>query len=333
MARIHFLNVEEGDCSIIQHDNGDVTMIDVCNAKKPETELTKGQKTYTNISESVSNPKGNFHQKCYPENPITYLQSLGITSIFRYIQTHPDMDHMDGLRYIATYFNIINFWDTANNKIQEFDGNSRYDENDWKCYQRLRKSFDNPKALNYYDGTVCKYFAEDDSGPKGDDYLQILAPTSKLVSDANTAANWNDISYVILYHIHGRKVLFCGDAGNMTWNHILKNHHNEVSDIDVLIAPHHGRKGNLDFTFLDVLKPKLSLIGNALSKDLAYYQWNNRNLTHLINNQTGNVMVETNNNLLNVYCSNSAFALAFAKQNNIKTYKHTKLNVWYLGYI
>ena len=27
MAKIHFLNVDEGDCSIIQHDNGNVTMI------------------------------------------------------------------------------------------------------------------------------------------------------------------------------------------------------------------------------------------------------------------------------------------------------------------
>ena len=26
MAKIHFLNVDEGDCSIIQHDNGKVTM-------------------------------------------------------------------------------------------------------------------------------------------------------------------------------------------------------------------------------------------------------------------------------------------------------------------
>ena len=32
MARIHFLNVKEGDCSIIQHENGHVTMIDVSNA-------------------------------------------------------------------------------------------------------------------------------------------------------------------------------------------------------------------------------------------------------------------------------------------------------------
>ena len=29
--RIHFLNVKDGSCSIIEHDSGRVTMIDVCN--------------------------------------------------------------------------------------------------------------------------------------------------------------------------------------------------------------------------------------------------------------------------------------------------------------
>ena len=34
MAKIHFLNVDEGDCSIIQHDNGKVTMIDIWAQRK-----------------------------------------------------------------------------------------------------------------------------------------------------------------------------------------------------------------------------------------------------------------------------------------------------------
>lgn len=29
MSKIHFLNVDEGDCSIIEHDNEHVTMIDM----------------------------------------------------------------------------------------------------------------------------------------------------------------------------------------------------------------------------------------------------------------------------------------------------------------
>lgn len=32
MAFIHILNVGDGDCSIIQHDDNKVTMIDCCHA-------------------------------------------------------------------------------------------------------------------------------------------------------------------------------------------------------------------------------------------------------------------------------------------------------------
>lgn len=330
MARIHFLNVEEGDCSIIEHDNDHVTMIDVCSARDPVKAISKAQQTFSDSSESLTIPKGNFHQKYDPENPVAYLQKLGIKSIFRYIQTHPDMDHMDGLQYIDANFNIINFWDTANNKEQDFEGCTKYDEKDWECYQKLRKSTNNPVCLNYYDGSMAKYFAEDDNGRKQDDYLQILAPTKQLIKAANDTGDWNDSSYVILYHIHGYKVLFCGDADNETWNHIMTNHTNDIKDIDVLVAPHHGRKGSLDFSFLDVTCPQVTLIGNALSKYLAYDQWNNRNLLHFTNNQAGNIEIEFSGRTMKMYCSNKIFATGVALKNKQKVIYKSLYDNWSL---
>lgn len=38
MTQIHFLNVENGDCSIIKHDSGRLSVIDVCCARKILTE-------------------------------------------------------------------------------------------------------------------------------------------------------------------------------------------------------------------------------------------------------------------------------------------------------
>jgi competence protein ComEC len=38
MAVIHFLNVKQGDRSIIQHNSKHVTVIDVCNAKEDSLE-------------------------------------------------------------------------------------------------------------------------------------------------------------------------------------------------------------------------------------------------------------------------------------------------------
>ena len=46
MAIIHFLNVLEGDCNIIQHDSGRLTVIDVSNAfNNIDTEEEKKVKT------------------------------------------------------------------------------------------------------------------------------------------------------------------------------------------------------------------------------------------------------------------------------------------------
>ena len=111
MAKIHFLNVDEGDCSIIEHDNGKITMIDICCGN-----IEGGENMSETFSKSsANNIKGNYNQKAYPTNPVEYLKEHGVKTIFRYIQTHPDMDHMDGLENLSNTFSILNFWDTENN--------------------------------------------------------------------------------------------------------------------------------------------------------------------------------------------------------------------------
>lgn len=75
MAIIHFLNVKEGDCSIIQHNSERVTVIDVCNAKAP----TDIQNSLDELNEEFAKASGgNFRQKEYPVNPIAYLRRRGI---------------------------------------------------------------------------------------------------------------------------------------------------------------------------------------------------------------------------------------------------------------
>lgn len=38
-----------------------------------------------------------FNQKKYPVNPISYMKERGMTEVFRFIATHPDMNHLDGI--------------------------------------------------------------------------------------------------------------------------------------------------------------------------------------------------------------------------------------------
>lgn len=332
MAKIHFLNVDEGDCSIIEHDNGKITMIDIC-CGNIETEKT----TSTICSESfVSNTKGNYNQKEHPTNPVEYLKKLGIRSVFRYIQTHPDMDHMDGLANLSNTLSIVNFWDTENTKKQDFDVNGksgRFLKKDWDCYIKLRQSRTNTKALFYYDGDVNKYYAEDNNGILKDDYIKILAPTKDLLQKAEKVQNWNDSSYVILYCVQGLKILFCGDADMETITHLIEHHKDDVSNLDVLIAPHHGRDSDKDFRFLDIMKPKITLIGNAKCTHLAYDKWNSRNLAHIQNNQCGNILIDIYSGKMHISCSNETFATSYIKEHyNKESPIENKNNpgYWYL---
>jgi hypothetical protein len=43
-----------------------------------------------------------------------------------------------------------------------------------------------------------------------------------------------------------------------------------VTNVDLLIEPHHGRKSGRSYDFLDTLKPKVTIFGNANSEHLAY---------------------------------------------------------------
>ncbi len=49
--------------------------------------------------------------------PFNILKDFGVSTIFRFILTHPDMDHMDGMKSLFDSFSILNFWDTANTKV------------------------------------------------------------------------------------------------------------------------------------------------------------------------------------------------------------------------
>ena len=143
----HFLNVKDGDCSIIEHDSGHVSIIDVCNAERVTTQMSLAESVY--LIERAKTAGGNFQQKKHPVNPVEYLHKFNIYSIFRFVLTHPDMDHMDGIKDLFECFSPANFYDTDNNKKMDFSQGSPYNEEDWKFYKRLRdtKPQTNPKRI------------------------------------------------------------------------------------------------------------------------------------------------------------------------------------------
>lgn len=312
MATLHFLNVKQGDCSIIQHNSGRVTVIDVCNAKPLTQEDQIVERLDGILASMEKGANGDFRQREHPVNPISYLKTLNVNSVFRFILTHPDMDHMDGIKALFDEFSPVNFWDTNNNAEKEFGNglNGGFDEGDWTFYKRLRdrNPQTDPKRLALFSGASGQFFNRNENGDSGADGLYVLAPTAALVANANACEDYNDCSYVLLYRTAGnQRILFAGDSHDGTWEHIVKNHADDVKNVDLLIAPHHGRDSDRSYDFLDVVNPTLTLFGNAESESLAYGPWASRGLERITNNQAGCVVVGIDQDL-SVYVSCKAFA-------------------------
>ncbi|MFH2001665.1 MAG: hypothetical protein ABIK28_18415 [Planctomycetota bacterium] len=123
---IHFLNVGHGDCTVIDFPSGNLTMVDIntCTGMDEDTEkeLFRGlMEEYWQMSSADRQRKVTEMYKVYEEklvHPVIYLKKIFPNrKIFRFVATHPDMDHLSGLSDIAREdIQIINFWDTPHKK-------------------------------------------------------------------------------------------------------------------------------------------------------------------------------------------------------------------------
>jgi competence protein ComEC len=328
MAVIHFLNVLEGDCNIIQHDSGRVSVIDVSNAYNaedtPEEKAVKASQARKEMLERTKVPsdKVDYQQKKTPDNPIDYLKSnVKTSSIFRFIITHPDMDHLDGIKDLYSEFTITNTWDTDNNKELDLKSDfGGYNKEDWKFYTNLRDGkYANTKRLTYYDDSNCLYWTEDD--------IKILAPSKELLKNANKEdGDIHDLAYVILFTPPKEggekwKIIFAGDSHDNSWDHIIKKYRDDVSNIDVLFAPHHGRDSDRSYDFLKTLNPKVTLFGNASSEHLAYNCYDPIRIT---NNQAGYVIIEVLPKKMTFYVKNYDFARDYKSKRDWGERSHYK---------
>lgn len=241
---LHFLDVGNGDCTIIELPDGNLMMVDICNGGG-----TNRQKT----------------------DPIRYLGNR--TDLFRYVQTHPDMDHMDGLAALARKCTITNFWDTANTKPRP-DFSSRYAKGkpeDWDAYQRLRQN-----AKHNYRGLSSATLQGGGQLPYG---LYTLHPTQEAIRNANSSGEWNNSAYVLLLKDRGFKALIAGDIDDGVWQelHTWASRNSMAralfSNICVFKVSHHGRRsGYCGANWLHLTNPKEIVIskGSVPGEQSAY---------------------------------------------------------------
>lgn len=326
MVKIHFLNVKQGDCFLMERSSKRLTMIDICGGNLSDEYIAEAK--MRKVIEKK--PRGNFNMCSTPTNPISYLKRKDLNNIWRFILTHPDMDHMDGLKKLFREINVTNFWDNGVRKEKpDFNEGNCYLEEDWDFYEDLiNNRVDDTNVIRPLAGDEGKYWNDDDQENGNGDYIYIVAPDEDLITQANDSGDVNDSSYVIVYNHVAGKIIFSGDSSNKTWEYILNEHKDLVSDAGVLFAPHHGRKSDMDFSFLDVVNPRVTFFGCASSGHLAYSAWQNRNLLYFTNNQCGNVHLYPSGESIDIYIENYTYAKAY---NNGKPKK--KDEYWYLDSI
>ena len=320
MSTIHFLTVGEGDCTLIQHSFATgaagrlTTLIDICNGNYVSPDESGRDPTKRMVDEILANfaaAQGNFGMAKKPTNPIEYLAKVGVSSIFRFILTHPDMDHLDGFDGLMDAFPVGNFWDSGVRRAKpSFEGGG-YSEADWDRYVTVRDGSEkDTHVMSVRAGHKFKFanLGEDDKA--GGCGLHVLAPDKDLIDAADDDESVNDASLMLLYRSPGGKILIPGDAHDDTWAHVLEHHGEAIRDCSVLLAPHHGRHSRANFDFLDTVNPKLTLFGCASSEHLAYDEWSRRDLPIITNNQAGNIILESVDDGIDVYVQNARFANA-----------------------
>ncbi len=314
MAKIHIINVSPGDCTLIKHNSGRVTGIDICGGnlevRQKAAAVEARATTLLDLLKEGSNGGGNYRMCERPSNPINYIHTHGIGKLFRFIVTHPDMDHMDGLAKLHSEIGFDNFWDTgARRKAPDFNGFYRYDKDDWDLYQRLiKRSVDGVTVLTKIAGDRFSLANKDDDEGKTPDALYILAPSKDLLCDPNENDDINEASYVLDYYSNAGHMIFPGDAHDASWNYVMETNPTLKRNCSFLLAPHHGRHSDRSYEFLDFLQPKLTVLGCSPSKYIDYSQWSRRGLEILTSNQAGNIVLDVNTSYYDVYIENDEFS-------------------------
>lgn len=275
MLKVHFLNVGHGDCTVIEHPSGRVTVIDINNGSEldpvTEAELLSRYGVST-VSAAFSKAVGQgvlslLERAGYDiklTNPIEFLHQLRPDhQIWRYVQTHPDMDHMRGLAALSDQFTVSNMWDVEHTKaINDFVRDS--DRDDWNAYQRLRDRNTDTTVLKLRRGSDGQYWSKGDGLVDLGDGLEILAPTTELLRDAGDDSN--QMSYVLRLTYAKRRIIFGGDASEAVWKDIVGRYGDGLK-CDVLKASHHGRDSGYYQSAVAAMAPQYTIVSVGKKPD------------------------------------------------------------------
>ena len=284
MSIVKSLSVgDDGDMFYIKHGSDNFSIIDCCLSEEERESIVKEIK-----SES----------RC--------------KTVRRFISTHPDDDHIQGLDYLDKETQILNFY-CVKNKATKPNKTT-----DFEKYCELR---DSDKAFYLYRGCSRKWMNQSDE-ERGSAGIKILWPIRDNENYKNALKNAvegkspNNISPIVKYGVEdGVTMLWMGDLESDFMDEIKDKL--TLPQVDILFAPHHGRdSGKVPQDWLNDMNPKIVIIGEAPPEHLNYYS----GYDTITQNSAGDITFECVDNKVHIYVSSEDYSVDFLGDENMCTY-------------
>ncbi|MBT7558189.1 hypothetical protein HN615_14900 [Candidatus Woesearchaeota archaeon] len=294
MSKIKSFSVGEGDMFYIDHGSDNFSIID---CSLPNDDYEKSD----NILEEIE-------------------QIDSVNGITRFISTHPDQDHIRGLKELDDKISILNFYCVKNEATKEDE------TTDFKHYCSLRD--DEKKAFYLYKGCMRKWMNEK-CNERGTSGISILWPIldnkyfKEALQETNDGESPNNISPIIKYSVeNGATVMWMGDLESDFMENIVDEI--ELPKVNILFAPHHGRdSGKIPEKWLQQMDPDIIVIGEAPSGNLNYYNGYNT----ITQNSAKDITFICNSGDVDVYVENSDYTVNFLEDYNLDNISDS----YYLG--
>ena len=276
MSIVKSFSVGNGDMFYINHNSDNFTVIDCYMHEDNEDKI---------IDEIINKSKGK--------------------GVSRFISTHPDEDHILGLKKYKDRVGINNFYCVENEATKEDE------TEDFKEYCSLR---DGNEHFYLYKGCARKWMNMENE-ERGSSGISVLWPKTNnqyfkdALQKAHNGESPNNISPIIKYSLeNGVKILWFGDLEKDFMEDIKDDL--EIEEADIIFAPHHGRySGKIPNEILEKINPKLIVIGEAPSSNLNYYSGYNT----ITQNSAGDITFECEQNNVHIYVSNENYSVPFLK--------------------
>ena len=196
---VHYIDVGQGDSEFLELPTGETMLIDAGTASEGQT-------------------------------VVSYVRSLGYSSIDYVVATHPHADHIGGMPAVFAAFDVGEVWAPETT-------------HDTQVFESFLDAVD-AEGLSINVATAGSQIA---SGNEMD--IEVLSP-----ADGASYSDLNDWSAVVLLTFGDESFLFAGDASASVVSAA------NAGDIDVLKVGHHGSSTSTTVSLVNALSPDYAVI-------------------------------------------------------------------------